>query len=212
VTHLYHRQASHDGASGQTKERKTVLWVLLIGAVSGGAVAFVWGAISWMALGWHQATFRRFRDEDEVARVLRENAAESGLYSFPEGPEQRPGMTAEERQAAENAVWEKMKQGPLVMAVIQNRGFGSLPKYLTGAFAIYTLASLLLTWLLLQTTGLGYGERVAVVAVAALAGAVMCRLPDWNWHGFPASYTAVTVADTVIGWTLVGLVLAAITP
>jgi hypothetical protein len=188
-----------------------VLLVLLIGAVLGGVVAFIWGAISWMVLGWHQATFRRFQNEDRVAEVLQENAPASGIYGYPEGPEHGASVTPEERQAAETATWEKMKKGPLVLAVIQNRGFGSFPKYLAGALAINMIASLLFTWLLLQTSGLSYAERVAVVAVAALAGAVICRLPDWNWHGFPTNYTAVSVADCVIGWTLVGLVLAAVT-
>ena len=35
-----------------------------------------------------------------------------------------------------------------------------------------------------------------------------CRLPDWNWHGFSARYTAVAIADAAIGWTLVGCALA----
>jgi hypothetical protein len=49
------------------------------------------------------------------------------------------------------------------------------------------------------------------VAVAALAGAIICRMPDWNWHGYSSSYTAVQVIDTFIGWLLVGFALAALT-
>lgn len=188
-----------------------MIQTLVLGAVIGGAVAFIWGAISWMLLPWHHATFLRFRDEDAVSRLIAENAPVSGVYGLPAGPQCDRRTSREEKQAIETAVWEKMKSGPLILAVVQRAGFGSLPMYMTGAFLINVVASLLLTWLLLQTEGLSYFGRVGFVAVAALAGAVICRLPDWNWHSFSASYTAVLVADAVIGWTLVGFALAALT-
>ena len=33
--------------------------------------------------------------------------------------------------------------------------------------------------------------------------------PYANWYGFPCAYLRATMLDTVIEWTLVGLVLAA---
>lgn len=48
------------------------------------------------------------------------------------------------------------------------------------------------------------------VAVIGLAAGLICRLPDWNWHGYSAAYTAVCMADHVVGSALVGLALAAI--
>jgi hypothetical protein len=188
-----------------------MLTTLLLGAVVGGVVAFVWGAISWMVLPWHHKTFRRFRDADAVARAIVDNAPESGVYGLPGPPVAAPGLTAEQQKAAEAAAWEKMKAGPLVFAVVQRRGFESLARHLLGAFGINVLASLILTRLLLHTTGLTYWDRAAFVGLAALAGAIVCRLSDWNWHGYSRSYTAVELADVAIGWTLVGLVLAALT-
>lgn len=184
---------------------------LLLGAVVGGVVAFVWGAISWMILPWHHRTFCRFRDEDAVLRAIADNAPVTGVYGLPSEPVIETGMTAKQRQAAEAVTWEKMKAGPLVLAVVQRRGFPSLAEPMLGALAINALASLIFTGLLLQTTGLGYWQRAVFVGLAALAGAIVCRLTDWNWHGYSTSYTAVGIADAFIGWTLVGLALAALT-
>src|SRR5262245_33513673 len=188
-----------------------MLITLLLGAAVGGVVAFVWGAISWMVLPWHHRTFRRFRDEEAVLRAIADNAPVTGVYGLPSEPVAEIGMSAEQRQAAEAATWEKMKAGPLVLSVVQRRGFPSLAQPMLGALAINSLASLIFTGLLLQTTGLGYWQRALFVGMAVLAGAIVCRLTDWNLHGYSTSYTAVGVADGFIGWTLVGLALAGLT-
>ena len=56
---------------------------LLLAALAGGAVVFVWGAISWMALPWHHKSFQKFTDEEGVAKALMAAAPASGLYSLP---------------------------------------------------------------------------------------------------------------------------------
>ena len=73
------------------------------------------------------------------------------------------------------------------------------------------LGALLLTWLVLQIRAPGYGARVGFVVIAALAGGIICHLPNWNWWGFSTSYTAVTLADVVVTWLLAGLVIAKVT-
>jgi hypothetical protein len=186
-----------------------MIQTLVFGALVGGMTAFVWGALSWMILPWHHSTFLRFRDEDEVTRVLSDNAPRAGVYGLP-APRNTAGLNREEKRAAEAADWERMKTGPIVMAIVQHKGYTSLVKPLIGAFVIYAISSLMMTWLLLQVAGLSYFARAAFVAISAMAGAVICRLTDWNWHGYSTAYTAVTVADTLVGWFLVGLTLAAV--
>ena len=67
---------------------------------------------------------------------------------------------------------------------------------------------ILLTWLLLQTSGLSYARRVLFLAVVGLAASVIVNLPDWNWWGFSGIYTAVTLADFTLMWLFAGLVVA----
>ena len=69
-------------------------------------------------------------------------------------------------------------------------------------------AAFLLTWLVLQTSGLSYARRVMFLAVVGLSASVIVDLPNWNWWGFSGSFTAVNVADNVITWLLAGLVIA----
>jgi hypothetical protein len=69
-------------------------------------------------------------------------------------------------------------------------------------------AALLLTWMLLQTTGLSYARRVTFVAIAGLTASVIADLPYWNWYGFPALYTAINLIDYTLTWLLAGAVIA----
>jgi len=70
------------------------------------------------------------------------------------------------------------------------------------------LAALLLTWMLLQTTGLSYAHRVGFLAIAGLAASVIADLPYWNWYSFPTTYTAINLIDCTLTWLLAGLVIA----
>jgi hypothetical protein len=183
---------------------------LLLAAALGGVVAWLWGAISWMALPWHHVLLRRFEGEEEFVRVLERAAPVSGVYGYPGVPCPPPGATPEQRAAADRDVLEQMRRGPLVLAFVERRGFPPVWRPMLGALAVYMFVSLLLGWLLLHAPGLPYGRQVLFVAAVGLAGAALCRLPDWNWHRIDVRWTGVLVADATVCWTLVGLVLAAL--
>src|SRR5436190_13917113 len=97
---------------------------LVLGALSGGTAAFVWSAISWMALPWHHATFRSFSDEDALVRAIEAHAPSSGMYGIPGPPRAPKNASREEREAVETAAWQRMQSGPIVTAVVVRRGFG----------------------------------------------------------------------------------------
>jgi hypothetical protein len=183
---------------------------VLIGALVGGAIGWLWGAISWAALPWHHATFLSFRDEDEIARVMLAQAPRSGVYGLPSPPKHDPSLDKAAREARDRAAQEQMRRGPVVTAVIQRDGFGSVPLAILRAFVIYVAAAAVLTWLLQQVGGAPYWQQVRIVTAVGLAAALICRLPDWNWHGYSTSFTLVHVADHVVGAFLVGLGLAAV--
>lgn len=183
---------------------------LIVGGIVGGVAFFIWGALSWMLLPWHHATFSRFHDEDEVARVIERNTDRSAVYGVPAPPKSDPGMSAEEKKAAEAATMNRMKQGPLLLAVVTRGGLAPIWLLMIRALVVYMLSAMLVTWILMQTTGFGFLGRAGFVGTVGLAAGFICRLPDWNWHGYAASYTAVNIADAAIGWFLTGLAIAAV--
>lgn len=68
------------------------------------------------------------------------------------------------------------------------------------AFLVLTLVSM--------TGGLTYWEKVGFFALVGLTIGFVSHAPYWNWFSFPASYVGVIILDILIGWTLVGLVVA----
>ena len=186
------------------------MWTsILIAALAGGAAAFVWGAISWMALPWHHATYAPFTDEAAVARVLEAHAPVTGVYGMPAGGDCR-GLSPEQKAAKRAAMMERMKTGPLVLAVVVRRGMTGMGAYLARGFVINVLVSGVLAWVLARALVFGLVERALFVSIAAFAGTAAVRLNEWNWHGFTTRYTVVNVLDSLIGWFLAGLAIAAV--
>ncbi len=180
---------------------------LTLGAVLGGLAAFLWSFISYGVLSWHLKQYHSFQNEDDVSALVSSHAPESGIYLLPLGPSQ-DGMNAEQKKAAMEIRSEKMKKGPLVFAAVNRGGFDSFPKVLLTQLPCQMFAALLLTWMLLQTTGLTYARRVAFLAIAGFAASVIADLPYWNWYSFPATYTAINLIDYTLTWLLAGLVIA----
>jgi hypothetical protein len=180
---------------------------LVLGAVLGGLTAFLWSFISWDLLPWHEKQLRSFQSEDEVSTIIASHAPQSANYLLPTGPPQE-GLTGDQKKAAQEIRMQKMQKGPLMFAAIRKEGFGSFPKVLITQLLYQMLAALLLTWMLLQTVGLSYARRVAFLAVAGLSASVIADLPNWNWWGSSAGYTAVNLIDYTLTWLLGGLVIA----
>ena len=177
---------------------------LVLGTLLGGIIVFAWGAVSWMVLPWHASTMRAFTSEQAVASAIRANAPLAGVYLLPNAHAQ--GKSSRE---TERAAHERMKHGPVMLAVIRPSGAdpdaGSL--YLKGLL-VEMAGALMMSLILLSLPGLRYSHRVRIVTLVALAAGVLCRVSDWHWWGFSTNYTLTNIADTVIGWFLASLVIA----
>jgi hypothetical protein len=167
---------------------------LFLGTLLGGLTALVWSNISWELIGWHEKSLLTFQNDQEVAAVIWSHTVEDGMYLMPYG-------MSKEAQA-------RMQRGPIVVAAVRRGGMGSVGRLFGTETAILFASAFLLTWLLLQTSGLSYPRRVLFVAVVGVAAAVMVELPNWNWWGFSNSFTAVNFADDVLTCLFTGLVIA----
>ena len=180
---------------------------LILGTILGSLAAFLWSSVSWELIGWHEKTMVAFHDEDEVSAVIASHAGQDGTYMLPNMPP-TAGMTPEQKKSALATLIQKMRAGPIMVAAVRRGGFGSYGRGLIVQLISLMAAAFLLTWLLLQTSGLSYARRVAFLAVVGLAASVIVDLPNWNWWGFSGAYTAVNLADSMLTWLFAGLVIA----
>lgn len=181
---------------------------LALGALLGGLVAFIWTAVSWMALPWHNTTMRSFINEDAVAQVLVENVPTGGMYWMPGLPPNYDSLSGEQKNAAEAAKMEKMKTSPFFYGVVRRRVDDNMGRQMAYGLLFDILAALLITMLVMKTGGMSYAGRVMFIVTAALAVGVVAVAPNWVWWHFGTRYVLVTMADIVIAWLLAGLVIA----
>lgn len=180
---------------------------LVKGGMLGGITLFVWGAVSWTVLPWHNLTLQKFTNEDAVVAVIRANATTPGVYFLPNARHQ-PGMTGTEKKAAWESVEKRMAEGPVVFASIRLKGAPSMAPFALTGIVISIIGATLGTLLLLQTRHSRYLRRAGFLSLFGLTAGVVCFLPYWNWFDFSTAYTATSIIDLAIGWFLAGLVIA----
>jgi len=169
---------------------------LVLGAVLGGLVVFLWGFLSWVVLPWHQTTLLSFRDEVAVAKVVQANAPNAGMYLLLP---YRWDTAALEQQG--------IPKGLMLFGSVRLES-PDMPRYYLRGLGLEMLAALLVTWLLLMLPTMTYANRVKVVVLTAVIAGAMCRLTDWNWWSVSTGFTLLAIADLVIGWAFAGLVIA----
>ncbi len=186
---------------------------IIKGGLLGGAVVFVWTAISWMALPWHMQSFSTLTDETAVLKAVKKAAPATGLYLVPNPHPAGAAGTPEDHKAVEARAVDLIKEGPSGMFMIRAEGHDPMDMK-TGmirAFLNQAAVAALFTWILLVGGAAGFWRRVSIVFVGGVAGALIGHLPYWNWWGFPANYTCVMITETAIGWLLAGFALAWVT-
>lgn len=164
---------------------------LILSAILGGAILFIWTALSWMALPLHKSTINNFNNPDVVANTIQANVQQSGIYVL---------MSTLEQEA----------KGPLVFASVYKGGMQTMLPNMIIEFVTLVIAAFLVSWMLSLTRGLHYFSRVGFVLLFAIAAWLVTDVPNWNWFHFSVNYTLVAIIDLLIGWFLAGLVIAAL--
>ncbi len=181
---------------------------ILIAAVAGAVLYYIWGMLAWMAVPLHAPTISGFPDEQAVTSVLREQNLPTGVYTAPMW-ETEADMSDPSSEFTKNHL-----SGPIYSVYYRREGTTPMsPSVLVMGFVIDLLAALLAAMLLsCAATGCcrSYGYRVGFVVGMGLFTALIGHASYWNWMHFPLDYTVAFVIDNVVGWTLAGLAMAAI--
>lgn len=176
---------------------------ILIAAIAGGLALFAWGAVSHMVLGLGSIGMDGIANEDPVLDALRANVTRPGLYYLP-WPEGGPGAS----EAAMKAAEEKAQRGAAFL-VYQTQGGGMTPAQLATECGSDVLIALLAAFVLSHIAG-SLAFRAFVVALVGLIGGLDVYISYWNWYKFPTNYTMAVMTDQVLGFLLMGFVIAAI--
>lgn len=180
---------------------------IIIAAIVGGLVVFIWSMISHMMLpiatmGMHM---EKLPGEEALRSAMTEHLPESGLYFIP-GMD--PALASDPTQQYDEAA-ERMANGPVVMMTIAKEGSVGMTKELA-LEGITNICGALVAGLIIWCISCSFLCRVLVVMALGLFSWITIDASYVIWYGFPIEYGIGQLIDHLVGWFLAGLAIAAI--
>ncbi|MGH1362225.1 MAG: hypothetical protein ACRBF0_01635 [Calditrichia bacterium] len=177
----------------------------IVPGIAAGVALFIWAAVSWMVIPWHNATINNMPNGEEIAALMKENLTEHQVYHYP-------GFPLEQSDSEMEAMFNKMKQGPNMHFMVYNpNGVDPMsPMSFLAALIMNILTGIAAAWLLLMALPKlnGTMEKVLFMLTVGTIAMLVGPLANWNWWHFPADFTLVMIADMAVSWVIVGLILA----
>lgn len=176
---------------------------MLLGAIVGAVVLFVWGGIFWAVLPLGQRVVAPLPNEDAAMASLQETPLKSGVYyaPYPEDP-----------TTMDPAYLERHKRGPIAMIFYRAGGVDPTdPLYYVKGFLYFLIAALVAAVLLVQAAPRleTYLKRAFFVLILGLFGAVVAFSGAVWWYQ-SLSFHLLYAVFNLSAWLLAGLAMAAV--
>ena len=174
---------------------------ILIAAAAGGATLFVWNAVVWMVLQWHNSDFKRLPQAGPVEEGLLKSGATAGMYMIPHCDDfplkhKDPGLAAR-FQKGPNATLIVSAPGPCMMGSTFALGFLFCVFEALGGAILFRFAGDHVE-ALPRALGFGAGLGLLIHGIPHAAQSI--------WARFPWSHTIKSAIDGCVGMALAGLV------
>ncbi|HSS98387.1 MAG TPA: hypothetical protein VLK33_15220 [Terriglobales bacterium] len=169
---------------------------VLLAGILGGVALFMWGGLSHMALGLGSVGIENI--QRPVYDSIKTSIPHAGFYFFPEN-DMKGNMK------------DEYKNGPTGILIYKPTGAGApMTGQMINETILNIVQALIAAFLLSFATKLTrYPQRVGFVFTLGILSAIATNIEYWNWYGFPSSYTMASIFDKLIGFMVVGLVVAA---
>jgi hypothetical protein len=184
---------------------------ILLAALLGGIVMFLWDGLSHEVLPLGEAGVQGLHNEAAIVAVLKENVKQRGIYIFPGGEMFQPGLTSAQKQEAMKKAEAQFKAGPAGIMVVNPGGIDTSATMFVSQCVFDILAMLVAVILLAKASALrGYGARVLFITAIGLVPTLNAELPYWNWYGFPTTFIVAQGVGHLAAFLFGGLVAAAL--
>lgn len=166
---------------------------------------FLWGAFSHLVV-ISGIGFQPLPNVGNITKTLQTSISEKGLYFFPSRDFENTSPQAEKQWLT------TYKNGPVGLVIYRPAGGNPFSiKKLIFQFLNYLFATLIST-LILSSIYASFWKRVLIISLVGLVGFTSVSVIYWNWYEFPNSFILAQFADIIIGFVLLGLVLAKFSP
>lgn len=187
---------------------------ILIAAIVGGLVTFIWGAVDHMATPLGKMGLKSLPDAQSqmIMNAMNFSLKERGFYMFPACDEK--GIESKSKDVQEkawNAYCDKYAAGPRGAIIFDPEpGIKAMsPKMLGIEFASNVGAAFFLACIIAMAGGRA-GRGAMIGAAAGLFAAMSIDLSYWNWYRTPLDMAMASHVEQMVGGLLTGFVIGLI--
>jgi hypothetical protein len=182
---------------------------ILLAGILGGIAMFVWNFIAHDLLPLGETGIHEIPNETAVLDAMKASIGDShGLYFFP-GLGFGDNPTREQKSEGMKHMAERLAANPSGILIYHPPGRQfAFVRALVVEFATDVLQSILVVFLLAQTSLATFGSRLGFAFVAGVLATITTNISYWNWYGFPKRYTAAYMFTELVGFICVGIVAA----
>jgi len=176
---------------------------ILVAAIVGGLIVFIWSAIAHMATPLGTMGLSVFPNEAPIVDAIRANVPKSGMYFFP-------GMDPAQKPTPEYQ--KKYEAGPSGLLIVRI-GSGQMlsPRQLLSELVTNIIGAYIAAVLAAMMVGT-MPRRAFAIALLAVFASVSLSFSYWIWYNFPPAFVLGELITEAIGWFLAGLAIAKLVP
>lgn len=169
---------------------------LLIGAIVGGILVFLWQTLSWTILNLHASEYKQAPDQDNVISYLSGQFNETGQYMIPRANDNASAKEMEEMQ-------KSMEGKPWAVVSYHKSYEVNMVTNIVRGFLVSIIAAFFVCWVLIKQTNTSFLTTLISSILIGMAGYLFIPYSANIWFQNPGAMT--NMIDTLISWGLCGL-------
>jgi hypothetical protein len=181
----------------------------ILAAVLGGLAFFVWQFVAHDVLPLGETGVKSMPNDEVMMEAMKTNILDHGFYIFP-GLSYPANATSAQKTQAMEARMKKVAGGPSGILIYHPSWDFSFGKALATELGTNVVQMFLAVLLLGQTSLTSFAARWRFLAMVGMVAAISTNVSYWNWFGFPGNYIVTNIFTVAMGFTIAGLVAAAI--
>ncbi|MEO5562618.1 MAG: hypothetical protein ABIR18_04265 [Chitinophagaceae bacterium] len=169
---------------------------LIIGAIVGGILLFIWPTLSWTVLNLHGKEYQKAPNQDALLSTLSGQFTEDGQYYMP---------TVEQNASSEDRekLMESMKGKPWAVISYHKAYNANMVMNIVRGLLVAIVSVLFVCWVLMKNTSSSVGGTFVSSILIGLAGYLFIPYSGYIWFENPGAMTSLV--DTLISWGIVGV-------
>ncbi len=168
---------------------------LVIGALVGGILVFIWQTLSWTALMLHSKEYQKAPGEEAIMSALNGQLKETGQYYLPGVDE---NASSEERQKLMDAI----KGKPWAVVSYHQAYNANMVTNIIRGLLVDIVAVYFVCWILAGNTNRSFSRIFISTLLIGVIGYLFIPYSMQIWFETPGSIT--NFVDTLISWGLCG--------